>query len=219
MDGKKTELEYDKVFRALGDKHRIFIMDLLMEREMNAGELLEKVSVVQSTLSHHMKALCESGLVTARKEGKWTYYAVSGRMVALAKEFLDRYLKDSQEKAEKVKLPEVNAEPGRTEFPEEDAELQKIKLPETRAELKKPELAENSAEPEKAKKSSGKKKTEGKKKVSGKRGDKKEDKKEGNKAEHRENKKQQKNGKKEDKKNRGRKDNKKNKKAAGENAG
>lgn len=83
---------YDKVFRALGDVHRIEILDLLMEREMNAGELLEAVDVVQSTLSHHMKSLCQSGLVTARKDGRWTYYAVSMERVQEARQFLKRYL-------------------------------------------------------------------------------------------------------------------------------
>ena len=82
MEGR--ELEFDKVFRALGDKHRLYIMDLLMEREMNAGELLEKVNVVQSTLSHHMKILCDSGIVLGRKEGKWMYYSISAEGAKVA---------------------------------------------------------------------------------------------------------------------------------------
>jgi ArsR family transcriptional regulator len=39
--------------------------------------LLEKVEVGQSTLSHHMKILVDSGVVSARKQGKWTYYSIS----------------------------------------------------------------------------------------------------------------------------------------------
>lgn len=100
-------MEFDKVFRALGDKHRLFIMDLLMEREMNAGELLEKVNVVQSTLSHHMKCLCESGLVTARKEGKWTYYSVSSEAVEAARVFLKRYLEEIPEGTKVLTKKEV----------------------------------------------------------------------------------------------------------------
>lgn len=112
--------EFEKVFRALGDKHRLFILDLLMEREMNAGELLEKVSVVQSTLSHHMKALCESGLVAARKEGKWTYYTVEQEVVEAARKFLKRYLGEQETRQEKEAAdvpaketvrPSVEAEP------------------------------------------------------------------------------------------------------------
>ena len=31
----------------------------------------------QSSLSYHMKILCDSGLVTSREEGKWTHYQIS----------------------------------------------------------------------------------------------------------------------------------------------
>lgn len=46
--------------------------------EKNAAcHLLKKINISQSTLSHHMKILCESGVVKNRKEGKWTYYSIS----------------------------------------------------------------------------------------------------------------------------------------------
>ena len=32
--------------------------------------------VTQPTLSHHMKVLCDCGLVTCRKEGRWCHYTV-----------------------------------------------------------------------------------------------------------------------------------------------
>ena len=83
---------FDRLFRALGDKHRLYILDLLMQSELNAGQLLEAVDVVQSTLSHHMKTLTDSGLVNARKEGKWTYYQVNGEAVEEARFFLLRYM-------------------------------------------------------------------------------------------------------------------------------
>jgi DNA-binding transcriptional ArsR family regulator len=79
-------------FRALGDGHRLQILDLLAASEMNAGELLEQVDVVQSTLSHHMKTLCESGLVRARRNGKWTLYTVDRETVSAAREYLCRYM-------------------------------------------------------------------------------------------------------------------------------
>ena len=79
-------------FRALGDGHRLQILDLLAASEMNAGELLEQVDVVQSTLSHHMKTLCESGLVRARRNGKWTLYTVDREIVSAAREYLCRYM-------------------------------------------------------------------------------------------------------------------------------
>ena len=74
---EKELTKYGALFRALGDPHRLQILELLQSREMNGTELLEKVDVVQSTLSHHMKTLCEAGLVLTRKEGKKTYYGAA----------------------------------------------------------------------------------------------------------------------------------------------
>ncbi len=66
-----------EMFKALGDENRLRLMEELKDGEKNAGELLDKLSVTQPTLSHHMKILCDSGIVESRKEGKWTYYSIS----------------------------------------------------------------------------------------------------------------------------------------------
>ena len=66
-----------EMFKALGDENRLKLMEELKDGEKNAGELLDKLSVTQPTLSHHMKILCDSGIVESRKEGKWTYYSIS----------------------------------------------------------------------------------------------------------------------------------------------
>jgi ArsR family transcriptional regulator len=52
-------------------------LSLLQSGEKCACVLLEKVNVGQSTLSHHMKILVDSGIVNARKDGKWTYYSIN----------------------------------------------------------------------------------------------------------------------------------------------
>lgn len=66
-----------KVFKAFCDENRLRILELLQTGEKCACVLLEDLQISQSTLSHHMKILCESGVVTGRKEGKWTHYSVS----------------------------------------------------------------------------------------------------------------------------------------------
>ena len=63
-----------KVFKAFCDEKRLRILEMLQSGEKCACHLLDKMDIGQSTLSHHMKILCESGVVQGRKEGKWTYY-------------------------------------------------------------------------------------------------------------------------------------------------
>lgn len=68
--------ENARVFMALCDAARIRVLELLRGGEKCAADLLERTGIGQSTLSHHMKILVESGIVTARKAGKWTYYSL-----------------------------------------------------------------------------------------------------------------------------------------------
>lgn len=77
-----------KVFKALDDVNRLQILEMLRENEKCACVILEDLQISQSTLSHHMKILCDSGIVTGRKEGKWTYYSISKEGSQKASELL-----------------------------------------------------------------------------------------------------------------------------------
>jgi len=79
--------EFSKVFKALGDPKRAMIVDMLSCGELCACKILEKFEMSQSTLSHHMKLLCECGIVKAREEGKWTYYSLDAEAIDRAKQF------------------------------------------------------------------------------------------------------------------------------------
>lgn len=65
------------IFKAFSVSIRLEILDLLKNGEECACVLLEKLDLTQSGLSYHMKILIESGIVTARKDGKWVYYTIS----------------------------------------------------------------------------------------------------------------------------------------------
>ena len=76
------------IFKALSDENRIKIVDLLWDGEMSARRLLNALSISQSTLSHHMKILCDSGIVMGRKVGNWTYYQISRDGVKVMQTYL-----------------------------------------------------------------------------------------------------------------------------------
>ena len=66
-----------KIFKALCDEKRLTILEHLRSGEKCACVLIEKMNIGQSALSYHMKILCDSGIVNARQEGKWTYYSLN----------------------------------------------------------------------------------------------------------------------------------------------
>lgn len=65
------------VFKAFCDDKRLAILELLQGGEKCACVLIDELGIGQSGLSYHMKILCESGVVEARQEGKWTHYKIS----------------------------------------------------------------------------------------------------------------------------------------------
>ena len=77
-----------RVFKAFCDEKRLKILALLGEGEKCACVLLEHLNMPQSTLSYHMKILCDSGVVKGRQAGKWTYYSISRSGSAGAVELL-----------------------------------------------------------------------------------------------------------------------------------
>lgn len=77
-----------KIFRAFCDEKRLHILSLLRSGEKCACVLTEQMQIGQSSLSYHMKILCESGIVASRQEGKWTYYCLSRTGSAYAYERL-----------------------------------------------------------------------------------------------------------------------------------
>ena len=86
----RLSLDHSKVLAAFFDETRLTILELLRGGEKCASNLLEQVNIGQSTLSHHMKVLVKSGIVTSRKAHKWTYYSISesgkGRVIEMLKQ-------------------------------------------------------------------------------------------------------------------------------------
>lgn len=83
-----THKENVKVFKAFCDEKRLTILELLRSGEKCAYVLIEQMEIGQSSLSYHMKILCESGLVESRQEGKWTHYRLSEQGSRYAAELL-----------------------------------------------------------------------------------------------------------------------------------
>ena len=77
------------ICKALGDRNRLQIVQMLSDGEKCGCKLLEAFEITQPTLSHHMKILCECGLVSDRKEGKWHHYSLNCETLQGFKSFIE----------------------------------------------------------------------------------------------------------------------------------
>ena len=64
------------LFHALSDPIRIDVLELLAHGERCVCELTDELRMAQSKLSWHLKTLKDAGLVTDRREGRWSYYTL-----------------------------------------------------------------------------------------------------------------------------------------------
>ena len=85
-----NEIDVALICKALGDSNRLKIVKMLSDGEKCACKLLEAFEITQPTLSHHMRILCECGLVEARKEGKWSHYSLNGETLVRFKGFISK---------------------------------------------------------------------------------------------------------------------------------
>lgn len=65
-----------RLFHALSDPTRLGILEMLVGGEQCVCDLQSALDAAQSRLSFHLKVLKEAGLVTDRKEGRWSYYSL-----------------------------------------------------------------------------------------------------------------------------------------------
>ena len=83
-----NEIDVALICRALGDSNRLKIVQMLSDGEKCACKLLEAFEITQPTLSHHMKILCDCGLVDTQKVGKWSHYSLSCETLTAFKSFI-----------------------------------------------------------------------------------------------------------------------------------
>lgn len=68
-------------FKALGHPVRIRVLELLAEGEQSVSELLEQISVEQSSLSQQLGVLRRVGFVVARRDGSSVIYALADERI------------------------------------------------------------------------------------------------------------------------------------------
>jgi ArsR family transcriptional regulator len=65
------------LFRLLGDEARLRLLRLLSLEQLNVSELTAILGLAQSGVSRHLGRLQDAGVVTERREGGFTYYALA----------------------------------------------------------------------------------------------------------------------------------------------
>ena len=65
------------LFKALNDATRREILEILKEKDLNAGEIADHFNISKPSISHHLDLLKQAGLVEAVKEGQFISYSIN----------------------------------------------------------------------------------------------------------------------------------------------
>ena len=72
-------VELERVFKALADRHRIKILNRLLQAGGEAVcvcDFEEMLALKQSTVSYHLKQLLDAGIVERERRGHYAYFSI-----------------------------------------------------------------------------------------------------------------------------------------------
>ncbi|MCO1602452.1 MULTISPECIES: autorepressor SdpR family transcription factor [Desulfosporosinus] len=72
---------FQESLKAMSDKTRREILNLLKDGDMTAGDIAAHFSMTQATVSHHLSVLKGGGLVTDRRDGKYIFYELNTSVI------------------------------------------------------------------------------------------------------------------------------------------
>lgn len=70
------------LFSALSDPTRLRIISVLLEGELNVGEIAARLEMSESAVSHQLRGLRQMKLLRGRKEGRQVFYTLDDDHVA-----------------------------------------------------------------------------------------------------------------------------------------
>lgn len=83
-----------RLFKALGHPARVEILQVLARRgTCVCGEIVDELPLAQATVSQHLKALKEAGLIQGQIDGPAVCYCIDGEAVAALRTEAEDYLR------------------------------------------------------------------------------------------------------------------------------
>jgi ArsR family transcriptional regulator len=102
MERKSLYKMHADVCKALAHAIRIEIIDVLKDKELSFGEIVNKTGVLKSNLSQHITVMVQKGILDQRKKGLHVYYKLSTPRVYEAFFIMREVLKERILRQEKL---------------------------------------------------------------------------------------------------------------------
>jgi ArsR family transcriptional regulator len=77
----ENAVDLASLFAALSDPTRILILSTLLEGEIGVGELVERIGLTKSAVSHQLRGLRDKRIIRTRKQGRNVYVCIDDEHV------------------------------------------------------------------------------------------------------------------------------------------
>jgi ArsR family transcriptional regulator len=102
-------------FRALADRTRLRLLNLMRDREVCVCYFVEILKMSQPKVSRHLAYLRRAGIAAARRQGTWMHYRIviprDGRMARLLGEVLEALRADREMLHDRTRLEQARSAP------------------------------------------------------------------------------------------------------------
>ncbi len=89
----ETASDLANLFEALSDPTRVRIVSVLIDGEVGVGELVERIGLTKSAISHQLRGLRDKRLIRTRKQGRNVFVCLDDdHVIELFKRGLDHVL-------------------------------------------------------------------------------------------------------------------------------
>jgi ArsR family transcriptional regulator len=115
MNKRDRTLDIEMFFRALADRTRLRLLNLMSDGEVCVCFFVEVLGASQPKISRHLAYLRRAGIVAARRQGKWMHYRLvtpaDARAAGILNEVLAWFGQDSQMQRDSKRLVSVCCAP------------------------------------------------------------------------------------------------------------
>jgi ArsR family transcriptional regulator len=92
MPRKQKTFPIDLLFRALADRTRLRLLNLIADKEICVCYFVEILRISQPKISRHLAYLRRAGIVAARRQGRWMHYRLLAPCDSVASAILQETL-------------------------------------------------------------------------------------------------------------------------------
>jgi ArsR family transcriptional regulator len=92
MPRSEKAFPLDLLFRALADRTRLRLLNLIADKEICVCYFVEILGMSQPKVSRHLAYLRRAGIVAARRQGRWMHYRLLEPRDAVASAILNQTL-------------------------------------------------------------------------------------------------------------------------------